>query len=150
MAKKRRKRVLGSVDTAARGPGRRPTGAQADALGDFAEDLGRLLGTAESKARGWLDQRSAIADKLTQVRDSADQLLRQLSGSATGLAQGLARGVRRRGRPPGSKNTTKRAGRKKRPPMSAEARQRIADAQRKRWAKQKRAAKKTSGEGENA
>ena len=30
---------------------------QTTQLESFAEDLGRLLGTAENKARGWLDQR---------------------------------------------------------------------------------------------
>ncbi len=29
-----------------------------DALGDFAEDVGRLLGTTERKASEWLSQRS--------------------------------------------------------------------------------------------
>ena len=133
------------------GPGLRAGARQADTFGDFAEDLGRLLGSAESKARGWLDQRKAIADKLAQVRDSADQLLRQLTGGAASMAAAVAGGRGRRGRPPGSRNKAAGAGRKgrrKRPPMSAEARARIADAQRKRWAKQKRTGKKTAGAGE--
>ena len=31
---------------------------------DFAEELGRLLGSAEAKARGWLGQREQIAKPL--------------------------------------------------------------------------------------
>ena len=53
-------------------------------LEDFAEDLGRLLGTARVKAEGWLDQRKAIAEHLTGLRDTANQLLAQL-----GLADSL-------------------------------------------------------------
>src|SRR4051794_11518412 len=42
--------------------------APADVLGDFAEDLGKLLGTAQAKASSWLDQRKVIADQLAQIR----------------------------------------------------------------------------------
>jgi hypothetical protein len=111
------------------------TGAKVEA---FAEDLGRLLGTARAKAEGWLGQRKAIAKHLEDVRDTAANLLSQLTG---GGARGGGRG--RRGRPARARGvrTTKRgpgrpAGtvRKKRT-MSAEARARIAAAQKARWAK---------------
>jgi hypothetical protein len=118
---------------------------------DFAEELGRLLGTAEAKAKGWLGQREQIAKTLAGIRDTANGLLSQLGEQATGVARALARG--RRGRPPGSKNktspgrakgTTKRgpgrpkgSGKKKRT-MSAEARARISAAQKARWAKVKK------------
>jgi hypothetical protein len=45
----------------------------------FAEHLGRMLGTVQAKAEGWLD-RQALRDELTIVRDSAASLLKQLSG----------------------------------------------------------------------
>jgi len=36
-----------------------------DPLGDFAEDVGRLLGTTERKASEWLSQRTVVATKTT-------------------------------------------------------------------------------------
>ena len=78
-------------------------------LEDFAEDLGRFLGTAEHKARGWLDQRKSIASQLSQVRDKADQLLRELTGGAANMALTVTRS--RRGRSIGSGKKAKRKGR---------------------------------------
>ncbi len=109
---------------------------------EFAEDLGKVLGTARAKAEGWLGQRQQIVKSLTELRDTASKLLADLGHGAErvvrrgrragrGIAQAARRGP---GRPAGS-------GRKKRT-MSAEARKRISDAQKKRWAKQKAAAKK--------
>ena len=43
----------------------------------FAEDLGRLLGTAQAKASSWLEQRKNIADQLTQIRDTANDYLQE-------------------------------------------------------------------------
>ena len=45
----------------------------------FAEHLGRILGTVQAKAEGWLD-RQTLRDELTNVRDSAANLLEQLTG----------------------------------------------------------------------
>src|SRR5262245_21503480 len=94
---------------------------------DFAEELGKMLGTAEAKARGWLGQRQQIAKTLVGIRDTANKLLGDLGHQAAGAASAFARG--RRGRPPGSRNRKRK--------MSAEARKRISDAQKARWAKQK-------------
>ena len=106
---------------------------------EFAEDLGRILGTARSKADSWLGQRQAIVKQLTQLRDEASKLLSQ-------LGQGAER-VIRRGRPAGSGNVAKRgpgrpkgSGRGGRRKMSAAARAKISAAQKLRWAKQKAAA----------
>ena len=93
-------------------------------LETFAEDLGKLLGSAENKARGWLDQRKSIAKQLTSVRDKADELLRELTGGAAKMAAAVNQA--RRGRPPGSKNTKPAV--KKRRKMSAAARKAISDA----------------------
>jgi hypothetical protein len=105
-------------------------------LEEFAEDLGRLLGTARSKAEGWLGQRQAIVKQLTQLRDEASKLLTQLGHGAERVI--------RRGRPAGSKNVVKRgpgrpkgSGARKRRKMSAAARAKISAAQKARWAKQK-------------
>ena len=93
---------------------------------DFAEELGRLLGTAEAKARGWLGQRQQIAKTLEEIRDTATKLLDDLGHRPQA-------GVRR-----GRRTATPGTGRpKRRRTMSAEARERIRQAQLKRWAKQK-------------
>jgi hypothetical protein len=129
MAKKTRARV--SQDA----PAGAVFAAQAEnKLEDFAEDLGRMLGQAQNKAESWLGQRKAIADHLIGLRDTATQLLAQL-----GVSDAPRRG-RRPGRPAASAQRTGSAstkGRKKKRTMSAEARARIAAAQRARWAKQK-------------
>lgn len=110
-----------------------------ETLKNFAEDLGTLLGHAQNKADSWLGQRKAIAEQLVGVRDTASRLLAQL-----GISDAPPHA--RRGRKPGSKNRVKSTGAgparpaKKRRTMSAEAREKIAAAQRKRWAKQKKAA----------
>jgi len=49
---------------------------------DFAEDLGKLLGSARSKAESWLSQRKAIVKHLSEVRDAASGVLAQLGHEA--------------------------------------------------------------------
>lgn len=108
-------------------------GADNNALATFAEDLGRLLGQTERKASEWLNQRQAVAEQLTAVRDKAGELLSEL---------GMEIPFPRRGRPAG-KRTAKRAARKeggrKRRKLSPETRQKMAEAARKRWAARKKA-----------
>jgi hypothetical protein len=111
----------------------------------FAEDLGKMLGVARSKAEGWLGQRQAIVKSLSELRDTATKLLSELGHEgvravAAGRRLGLrsARTAKRgRGRPVG-------AGRKKKRTMSAEARAAISRAQKARWAAQKAAEKRKS------
>jgi hypothetical protein len=52
----------------------------------FAEQVGRLIGTVESKSERWVDQK-ALSGQLTQIRDGAVDLLNHL-GSA--IASGRA------------------------------------------------------------
>ena len=94
----------------------------------FAEDLGRLLGTAQAKASSWLEQRKNIADQLTQIRDTANDYLQRLSGEAATVAAAVRRGARR-GRPPGSKN--KKAGGYKAPAAAVKQGSREGQAQRR-------------------
>ena len=108
------------------------TGAQIE---DFAADLGKMLGTARAKAEGWLGQRKAIVKNLTDLRDEASKLLRELGHEASNV---VARA--RRGRPAGSQNVKTAAPRKRRK-MSAKARAAISAAQKARWAKQKAGAR---------
>lgn len=107
----------------------------AGGIGGFAEDLGRLLGTAQAKAQGWIGQRHTIAKQLQQIRDTAAGLLSELTNTAA---------PRRRG---GRRSTVEIAAasggpavRRKRK-LSAKARKAISDAQKRRWAAV-RAAKK--------
>lgn len=105
-------------------------------LESFTEDLGRLLGTVQAKAQGWLNQRRTVAKQLTEIRDTASRLLTQL-GQESGLAL-------KRGRAAyiavsdGSASATK----KKRRRMSRSARAKISAAQKARWAKVKAATAK--------
>jgi hypothetical protein len=111
----------------------------------FAEDLGRLLGVAAAKADRWLGQRQTIVKHLTDVRDTASQLLANLGHQAQAAVAG-----KRRGRPAGSKNPVVNKIRgslvaltpRKRRKMSAKARKAISNAQKARWAKQKAGEKK--------
>ena len=69
----------------------------------FAEQLGRLAGTFQAKAEGWLD-REALTKQIASVRDGAAELLEQLAGGETkasdrrpSAAEGLAKTKRRSG-----------------------------------------------------
>ena len=115
----------------------------------FAEDLGRILGTARAKADSWLGQRQAIVKQLTQLRDEASSLLNQLGHQAVAarqrgrrVADSFVAGYQKRGpgRPKGSKNRKGIiivSGKRRRRKMSAAARAKISAAQKARWAKQK-------------
>ena len=48
----------------------------------FAEQLGRIAGTFQAKAEGWLDG-DALTRQIASVRDGAAELLEQLSASVT-------------------------------------------------------------------
>src|SRR5262245_12855074 len=62
-------------------------GSVEGAIGGFAEDLGRILGQARSKADRWLGQRQAIVKQLTQLRDEASGLLTQPGNQAPAAGQ---------------------------------------------------------------
>jgi hypothetical protein len=48
----------------------------------FAEQLGRMAGTIQAKAEGWMD-RETLNRQIASVRDGAATLLEQLAGGAT-------------------------------------------------------------------
>ena len=48
----------------------------------FAEQLGRIVGTVQAKAEGWMD-RDALHKQIANVRDSAADLLGHLADSVT-------------------------------------------------------------------
>lgn len=102
----------------------------------FAEDLGRVLGTARAKADSWLNQRQEIVKHLTGIRDTASNLLTQL-GQKSQSAMKRGR-VAYRAAADGSNNgIVSVGGKKKRRRMSKAARAKISAAQKARWAKQK-------------
>jgi hypothetical protein len=123
-------------------------------LEDFAEDLGKMLGTARAKAEGWMGQRRDIVKNLTELRDTATKLLNDLGHEAGNAAadagrrgrrivDAVAKGMKRGpGRPAGGNTAIIFVGGKKKRTMSAEARRRISEAQKKRWALQKAGDKK--------
>src|SRR5262245_60938602 len=89
-------------------------------LAGFAEDLGRLLGTAQARAARWIGERQQIAKQLHQIRDTSSQLLAEL---ATVAGRGGRRAVI------GAAAVVRR-----RRNLSAKARKAISDAQKRRWA----------------
>ena len=134
MAKRARKATEGTARDG-RGGQTAESGESAQSrIVDFAEDLGRFLGTTQAKASAWMDQRTALLEQLTKVRDTAVHYIEQLGGTAAS-ALPRRRGMRRAKSPAGSPGGTV----KKKRTMSAEARAKIAAAQRARWAKQKAA-----------
>ena len=114
---------------------------------EFAEDLGKMLGQARSKAEGWLGQRQQIVKNLTQLRDEATKLLADLGHEAAvagrrgrkAMTRAIGRVKRGPGRPAGSKSAAvgTTGAKKKKRTMSAKARAAISAAQKKRWAKVK-------------
>ena len=48
---------------------------------DFAEYMGRMVGTVQGKAEGWLD-RDALNEQLTRIRDGASALLAHVAGDS--------------------------------------------------------------------
>src|SRR5262245_59614664 len=111
-----RRRMVASVSKSATGM----THAEHQ-LEEFAEDLGKLLGSAQSNAENWLGQRKAIVTHLEGIRDTASELLERLGNTA--------RMIRRRGQAQAAGVV------KKKRILSPAARKRISDAQKARWAK---------------
>src|SRR5947207_3901092 len=66
----------------------------------FAEQLGRLVGTVQAKADGWMDL-PALQDQVTRIRDGAAALLSQLGGGPASGAR--KRPVKAGGRAKGAK-----------------------------------------------
>jgi hypothetical protein len=129
---KRRRRTVSPDDTPAGVVAARGIESKVE---EFAEDLGRILGTAQAKASAWLNQRKSVAEQLTNIRNTADQMLKQLGGnSALTWARGRRGGRRGAAMPAGDPAG---AGPKKKRVMSAKARAAISRAQKLRWAKQK-------------
>jgi hypothetical protein len=129
--------------------------AAQERIEDFTDDLGQLLHSARTRAESWLSQRQEISKTLAGIRDTAANLLEQFGTAASTAANAAANAIqepgvrtRRRGQQPtaASAPAKRRPGRPrknaepetpKKRTMSPEARERIAAAQRARWAKVK-------------
>jgi hypothetical protein len=75
------------------------TDAMEQRLMAFAEQLGRMVGTIQARADGWMD-RETLNKQIASVRDDATRLLEQLAGGAkkaTKRAKAAAAAARRQG-----------------------------------------------------
>ena len=97
------------------------------------DGLNKALEDAKSKAQDWLGQRNSIATQLTNIRDTANELLQQLTGGGADMAVAVRRG--RRGRPKGS-GTGKKRGRRT---FTAAQREEQRKRMKKYWAARKAA-----------
>jgi hypothetical protein len=103
-------------------------------LGDFAEDLGRLLGTTQAKAESWLDQRKDISKRLVGIRDTASQLLADIGideARLPVLGRPKKKGVLAR-----IAETARK--RRKRRPMSPAAKKALSERMKKYWAERRK------------
>jgi hypothetical protein len=93
---------------------RRGKDVRGGALGDFAEQVGTLLGQAESRWRSWQgpETREAIVETVKDVRDRASALLKEmgaalpLGATAAGAGKAAARKRRKAAKPAGSARKT--------------------------------------------
>jgi hypothetical protein len=104
---------------------------------DYAEDLGRLIGTVRARVDDWKGERDKLAQQLSAVVKEAQSLLADLGQTASRQTRKLVAGGVTRVQETASElaSQAKRPGRPRKRRMSAEARARISAAQRKRWAK---------------
>ena len=64
----------------------------------FAEQLGRLVGTVQARADGWMDG-PALQEQVTRIRDGAAGLLRQLGAAAARGKAAASSGTRKPTKP---------------------------------------------------
>jgi hypothetical protein len=95
----------------------------------FAEQLGRIAGTYQARAEGWMD-REALRKQLASVRDGAADLLEQLAGGATTASHKKPAVPAARGAAKGrSGGLVDAPGKKHRKPMPTDPGATIADSQ---------------------
>jgi hypothetical protein len=86
--------------TTASAPGATAADAMEQRVMAFAEQLGRIVGTIQAKADGWLDGET-LPKQVATIRDEATRLLDQLTGGAkkaTKKAQAAAAAARKAGK----------------------------------------------------
>ncbi len=94
----------------------------------FAAQLGRIAGTVQAKAEGWLD-RDTLYDQFTSVRDGAADLLEQLAGGATKASKKTPVAAAARVGKGRSGGVVDAPGKKHRKPMPSDPGANIADSQ---------------------
>jgi len=129
MAKRDTGRRTKSGATTTNAPGATTADAMEERVLAFAEQLGRIAGTIQAKAEGWMD-RETLNKQIASVRDGAAHLLGQLAGGATKAPKKKAGvGAAREGNKGRSGGVVDAPGKKHRkaPPTDPDAR--IADSQ---------------------
>jgi hypothetical protein len=95
----------------------------------FAEQLGRIAGTFQARAEGWMD-REALKKQIASVRDGAADLLEQLAGGATTASKKKPAPAAARGGTKGrSGGVVDARGKKHRKPLPTDPGANIADSQ---------------------
>jgi hypothetical protein len=95
----------------------------------FAEQLGRIAGTVQAKAEGWMD-RETLNEQIASVRDGAADLLEQLAEGTTKVSKKKpAAAAAPRGNKGRSGGRVDAPGKKHRKPMPPDPAARIADSQ---------------------
>ena len=111
-------------------------------LGDIAGSLGTFLGHAEARWRSWQGERQAMVKAVTDVRDRATALLREMGET------GVPKAARAAGRAVKAAQSTvataKKVGRRA---FTAAQKAEASERMKAYWAKRKRAAKKAVKKG---
>ncbi len=94
----------------------------------FAEQLGRIAGTVQAKAEGWMD-RDTLYQQIVTVRDGAAELLDQLARGVTHSKKSRAVAAARGGNKGRSGGVVDAPGKKHRKPAPADPSANIADSQ---------------------
>jgi hypothetical protein len=95
----------------------------------FAEQLGRIAGTVQAKAEGWMD-RDRLTEQIGRVRDGAVALLKQLAEGATKVSKNRTVAVAaRKGNKGRSGGRVDAPAKKHRKPMPSDPGARIAESQ---------------------
>ena len=95
----------------------------------FAEQLGRLAGTFQAKAEGWMD-REALKKQVASVRDEAAELLEHLAGGTTKASKRVPAATAALGKTEGrSGGVVDAPGKKHRKPMRTDPGANRADSQ---------------------
>ena len=122
------KRAKGGATTT-NAPGATTADAMEERVVAIAEQLGRIAGTIQAKAEGWMD-RETLNQQIASVRDGAADLLEQLAGGATKAPEKKAAvGAAREGNKGRSGGVVDAPGKKHRKAAPTDPDARIADSQ---------------------
>ena len=95
----------------------------------FAEQLGRIAGTVQARAEGWMD-REALRTQVASVRDAAVDLLERIAGGASKASNAKpSTAAARKGSKGRSGGVVDAPGKKHRKPLPPDASATMADSQ---------------------